>query len=75
MSSEPPEERSRIPQPIRVGGGFTFVYAALAVAFAGGAAWFIFARNQPLTSPQVAVSALGALWFVMRTAMTLTRKP
>lgn len=74
MSSEPPEGRSRIPQPIRIGGGFTFVYAALTVAFAGTAAWLVLLRDAPLTSPQVAVSGIGALWFALRTAMSLSGK-
>lgn len=71
MSTEP-SENPRIPQPIRVGGGFLFVYAALAVAFAGTAAYLVLVRHEPLTSPQVAVSGLGALWFALRTAMSFS---
>jgi len=73
MSTEP-EDNPRIPQPIRVGGGFMFVYAALTVAFAGAAAWLIIMRDAPLSSPQVAVSGLGALWFALRTAMSFSSR-
>jgi hypothetical protein len=72
LSTEQPPEKSRVPQPIRVGGGFLFVYAALAIAFAGTAAYLVLVRQEPLTSPQVAVCGLGALWFALRTAMAFT---
>lgn len=75
LSSEPPEERSRIPQQISVGGGWTFAYAVLAIVFAGTAAWFLFGRHAPLTSPQVVVSGVGSLWFGMRAAMSMAKKP
>ena len=74
LSTEQPPENSRVPQPIRVGGGFLFVYAALAVAFAGTAAYLVFVRQEALTSSQVAVCALGAFWFIFRTAMAFTAR-
>jgi hypothetical protein len=72
LSSEPPAPRT--PQPIRIGGGWTFVYAILAVAFAGTGIFLFIVRHAPLTSPQVLVSALGAVWFTARAAMSLTKR-
>ncbi|MDX2234943.1 MAG: hypothetical protein NW200_10655 [Hyphomonadaceae bacterium] len=57
-----------------IGGGFVFVYAVLAVAFAGSAIYLMVARGAPVSSPQVLVSGLGALWFSARTALALAKK-
>lgn len=72
MSSEDPDPRR--PRPISLGGGFTFVYAALAVVFAATAVYFLTMRHAPLMSPQVGVSALGALWFGVRMAMSMGKR-
>lgn len=68
MSSDDP----RRPQPIRVGGGWSFVYVILAVAFLGTAVYLVVVREAPLTSPQVLVTGLGALWFLARAAMAFS---
>jgi hypothetical protein len=70
MTNDPGDPRSRLPQQISIGGGWAIVYAILAVAFAGGAIYYITVRQAPLTSPQVAVTGLGALWFSLRAAMS-----
>ncbi len=76
MSAEPPLniKPTRTPQPLRIGGGWTFLYAALAVAFLATAIYLVVVRHAALTDPQVLVSGLGALWFVARTAMNLNKK-
>ncbi len=76
MSIEPPLDRrpSRLPLPLRIGGGWTFLYAVLAAAFLGTAIYLVVVRHAALTEPQVLVSGLGALWFVARAAMNLSRK-
>lgn len=76
MSNEPPLDikPTNRPQPLRIGGGWTFLYAALAVAFAGTAAYLVTVRHAALTDPQVLVSGLGTLWFMLRAAMNLSRK-
>jgi hypothetical protein len=75
VSTEPPPEKPRIPQPISIGGGWTFLYAILAVAFFGAGAWMVLARGVALTEPAVLVSGVGGLWFVARTMMTMRKKP
>ena len=76
MSSEPPLDirPSRRPTPLRIGGGWTFLYVALAVAFMATAIYLVVARHAALTEPQVLVAGLGALWFVARAAMNLAKK-
>lgn len=76
MSAEPPlpPKSSRTPAPIRVGGGWGFLYAALAVAFAGTAIYLVVVRAAPVTSAQVVVAGVGALWFAARAAMSLAKR-
>lgn len=73
MSSEEPTP-PRTPQPIRIGGGWTYLYAVLAVAFAGTTVYLLTVRHAVLTEPSVLVSGLGALWFVGRAVMTMNRR-
>jgi hypothetical protein len=75
VSVEPPPEKPRIPQPISIGGGWSFVYAIAAIGFFGVAGWLAFGRKVPLTDPSVIVAVLGGLWFVARVFMTMRKKP
>ena len=71
--SDPGLPNPRVPPPIRIGGGWTFLYAALAVAFLGTALYLVTVRHAGVTEPSVLVSGLGAIWFVARAAMNLKR--
>lgn len=64
-----------MPQPISIGGGWTFLYAILAVGFLGAAIWLVVARKAGFTEPSVLVSFFGAFWFMARTVMTMRKKP
>ena len=72
MSNDEPTPRT--PAPISIGGGWTFLYAVLAVAFAGTTFYLLTMRHAVLTEPSVLVSGLGALWFVGRAVMNMNRR-
>ena len=76
MSNEPPLDikATRARPPLRIGGGWTFLYAALAVSFLATAIYLIVVRHANVTDAQVLVSGLGALWFAARAAMNLQKK-
>lgn len=75
MSSDatPPEKKPQL-APISIGGGWTLVYAILALAFFGAGGWMVYARKSELTDPAVLVSVIGGFWFIARVFMTM-KKP
>ncbi|MDZ4777329.1 MAG: hypothetical protein SGJ23_11150 [Alphaproteobacteria bacterium] len=77
MSSDPtpPPEKTRLPQPIALGGGWRFLYVILAVGFTGAAIYRTVVQQAPLTEPGVVVCALGAVWFAVRAALSFRAKP
>jgi len=72
-----PEERiPRTPAPISLGGGWTFILAAAAIAAFGVAGWAIVVQKAPLTDRMVLVSLLAGVWFAARVAIKLLlRRP
>lgn len=59
--------------PARLGMGRIWfaIYAAIALVFAGAAAYMHVAQNVPLMQPQVLFPSLGAVWFVIRAVLAL----
>jgi hypothetical protein len=66
MSSVEPPGRDRLPKPIVVGGGWAFVYVALAIACLGAVGYLVAVQGQAWTSPAVLAAGVGALWFTFR---------
>ncbi|MBU6371691.1 MAG: hypothetical protein KJS97_03100 [Alphaproteobacteria bacterium] len=59
--------------PARLGMGRIWfaIYAAIALVFAGAAAYMHIVQKAPLMQPQVLFPSLGAVWFVIRAALAL----
>jgi len=76
LSSDAPPPSGKKPElaPISIGGGWTLVYAILALAFFGAGGWMVYARKAELTDPAVLVSVVGGFWFIARVFMTM-KKP
>lgn len=51
------------------------IYAVAFFAMAGAAAVMAFARGFALTTPQVLIPALGAVWFLVRIMMVARPRP
>ncbi|WP_395647306.1 hypothetical protein [Terricaulis sp.] len=71
-----PRAKARLPfeeKPFRSGqkNARLFLYGVLTLGLAGLAAYMALVMRMPLTSGYVAAPAVGALWFGLRTFMSL----